>query len=198
MEVTGGSEHSQQGPESETATVVDKEITNEKKDTDTSDPFQTGQVVASEYSKKDPKSETALAEVNEVNVGAGENKDMEEGACTATSDDKEVTNCEIDKEVTGASNHSKQGTEPVIATEAKNGTESKVNPSKNGPEVDTGPKMVSPGKEGADDNSNPSPISQDKETDCPKNNTKVFLISVVLQNLHHHLPILLMIQAMML
>jgi hypothetical protein len=35
MEVMGGSEHSQQGQESETAIAVDKEFTNEKKDAET-------------------------------------------------------------------------------------------------------------------------------------------------------------------
>jgi hypothetical protein len=41
MEVTGGSENSQQAP-----------VTNEKKDMDASDPSQTGQVVESEHSQK--------------------------------------------------------------------------------------------------------------------------------------------------
>ncbi len=48
----GGSEYSQQGPESETATEVDMEVTNKKKDTDASDPSQTGHLVASEHSRK--------------------------------------------------------------------------------------------------------------------------------------------------
>ncbi len=39
---TGASNHSQQGPASETATAVDKEDTNKKKDTDASDASQTG------------------------------------------------------------------------------------------------------------------------------------------------------------
>ncbi len=55
MDIMGGSEHSQQGPKSETATAVDKEVTNEKKDTDSSDPSQTGHVDASEHSQKRTK-----------------------------------------------------------------------------------------------------------------------------------------------
>jgi hypothetical protein len=98
---------------------------------------------------------------------------MEEGADTATSVDKEVTDGELDKEVMGASDNSKQGPESEIATETQNGKESEVtnggDPSKNGPEDDTaGPEMVSPGEGGADDDCDPSPKSQNKETERQK------------------------------
>ncbi len=46
-EVMVASENSQQKPELEIATTVDKDVTKEKKDTDASDPFQTEQVGAS-------------------------------------------------------------------------------------------------------------------------------------------------------
>jgi hypothetical protein len=49
-EVTVASDQSQQGPKSETVTAVDKDATNEKKDTDEGDPSQTEQVGASEHS----------------------------------------------------------------------------------------------------------------------------------------------------
>ncbi len=39
--------------------------------------------------QNNPKSETILSEVNEINIGAGENKYMEEGTGTVTSVDKE-------------------------------------------------------------------------------------------------------------
>jgi hypothetical protein len=83
------SDHSQQGSESQTATAVDKEVTDEKKGMDASDPSQTGHMVASEHSQKAPESETILAESNEIILGAGENKDLEEGDGTATSVDKD-------------------------------------------------------------------------------------------------------------
>ncbi len=46
------SENAKQKLESEIATSVDKDVTNEKKDSDASDPSQTEQVGASKHKKK--------------------------------------------------------------------------------------------------------------------------------------------------
>ncbi len=62
MEVMGGSEHSQQGQESETAIAVDKEFTNEKKDAETKEDWGTS---ANSQLITDSETATALEE-NEV------------------------------------------------------------------------------------------------------------------------------------
>jgi hypothetical protein len=56
------SEQPQQEPESEIATTVDRDVANEKKDTDASDPSQTGKVGASKDSPKNLQSEIIQAE----------------------------------------------------------------------------------------------------------------------------------------
>jgi hypothetical protein len=53
-EVMIASEKPQQGPESEIATTVDKDVANKKKKTDASDPSQTEQVGASKVSETNP------------------------------------------------------------------------------------------------------------------------------------------------
>jgi hypothetical protein len=93
---------------------------------DASDPSQTKHLVASEHSQKDPDSETLLAEVNEIIVGSGEDKDVEEVNGTATSVNKEVTYGDIDKKVMAIRHHSRQGPESVIATGDKNEPESEA------------------------------------------------------------------------
>jgi hypothetical protein len=80
------SEKSQQAPESEIATTVDKDVAKENINMDASDPSQTEKVGTSEYSPKNPQSEIIQAEVIANNVGAEENKNMEDGDGTATSD----------------------------------------------------------------------------------------------------------------
>ncbi len=105
------------------------------------------------------------------------NHDKLIGARSATAVDKEITNDEGENKAKSASDSSQQGPESETATAvdkedtnekkymgasdpSQTGLESEVtnsgDPSKNGPEVETGSEMVSPGEGGPDDGIDPS------------------------------------------
>jgi hypothetical protein len=85
------------------------------------DHSQTEQVGTSNHSHKKPQSEIIQAEVIANNVGAEENKNMEDGDGTATSVNKENNSEEIGRKETSVNkkNESKESfkTEPSVVKE---------------------------------------------------------------------------------
>jgi hypothetical protein len=141
------------------------------------------------------------------------------GAGSVIAVDKEITNDGGENKATGASDHYQFWPESETATavdkEVTKGKkdmnagdpsqtrpESEVinggDPSRNGLKEATGLKMVSPGEGGPADGIDLSQKSQDKETDSHEKQKKSPFIPLILQKLHHHPTIHLMILAMML